>query len=149
MARPLEETVEAALALVKKGGFEKNVDEDGNETYTAEQLQRAHPPRYVEAVLAAFPRELWPPVAVTHVSFQVMVAMAPPAGVRMLPVHSSSRDPFCSTGSVSLLPSPFGEKIRPYSFSRPKIRGLIGPGYTMVVESDYTPARRSSTEGTE
>jgi type III restriction enzyme len=32
----VEETVEVALALVKKDGFEKNVDEDGNETYTAE-----------------------------------------------------------------------------------------------------------------
>jgi hypothetical protein len=32
----VEETVEVALALVKKDGFEKNVDEKGNETYTAE-----------------------------------------------------------------------------------------------------------------
>jgi type III restriction enzyme len=32
----VEETVEVAMALVKKDGFEKNVDEAGNETYTAE-----------------------------------------------------------------------------------------------------------------
>jgi len=32
----IEETVEVALALVKKEGFEKSVDEQGNETYTAE-----------------------------------------------------------------------------------------------------------------
>jgi type III restriction enzyme len=32
----VEETVEVALALVKKDGFEKVVDEKGNETYTAE-----------------------------------------------------------------------------------------------------------------
>jgi type III restriction enzyme len=32
----VEETVEVALALVKKDGFEKNVDDKGNETYTAE-----------------------------------------------------------------------------------------------------------------
>jgi type III restriction enzyme len=32
----VEETVEVALALVKKDGFEKVVDEQGNETYTAE-----------------------------------------------------------------------------------------------------------------
>ncbi|MCI0617791.1 restriction endonuclease subunit R, partial [bacterium] len=33
---PVEETVEVALALVKKEGFERNTDEQGNETYTAE-----------------------------------------------------------------------------------------------------------------
>jgi hypothetical protein len=32
----VEETVEVALALVKRDGFEKVVDEQGNETYTAE-----------------------------------------------------------------------------------------------------------------
>jgi hypothetical protein len=32
----VEETVEVALALVKKDGFEKKFDEQGNETYTAE-----------------------------------------------------------------------------------------------------------------
>ncbi len=32
----VEETVEVALALVKKEGFEKGIDEQGNETYTAE-----------------------------------------------------------------------------------------------------------------
>lgn len=32
----VEETVEVALALVKKDGFEKTLDEKGNETYTAE-----------------------------------------------------------------------------------------------------------------
>jgi len=32
----VEETVEVALALVKKDGFEKAIDEKGNETYTAE-----------------------------------------------------------------------------------------------------------------
>lgn len=32
----VEETVEVALALVKKDGFEKVTDEEGNETYTAE-----------------------------------------------------------------------------------------------------------------
>jgi type III restriction enzyme len=32
----VEETVEVALALVKKDGFEKVVDEQGNETFTAE-----------------------------------------------------------------------------------------------------------------
>jgi hypothetical protein len=32
----IEETVEVALALVKKDGFEKVIDEQGNETYTAE-----------------------------------------------------------------------------------------------------------------
>jgi type III restriction enzyme len=32
----VEETVEVALALVKKAGFEKETDDQGNETYTAE-----------------------------------------------------------------------------------------------------------------
>jgi type III restriction enzyme len=32
----VEETVEVALALVKKDGFDKGIDEQGNETYTAE-----------------------------------------------------------------------------------------------------------------
>ncbi|MEP7134096.1 MAG: DEAD/DEAH box helicase family protein, partial [Chloroflexota bacterium] len=32
----VEETVEVALALVKKDGFDKHVDDKGNETYTAE-----------------------------------------------------------------------------------------------------------------
>lgn len=41
----IEETVEVALALVKKDGFEKVTDEQGNETYTAEisyPIEREH-----------------------------------------------------------------------------------------------------------
>jgi len=41
----VEETVEVALALVKKDGFEKVTDEQGNETYTAEisyPIDRGH-----------------------------------------------------------------------------------------------------------
>jgi hypothetical protein len=41
----VEETVEVALALVKKDGFEKVTDEQGNETYTAEisyPIEREH-----------------------------------------------------------------------------------------------------------
>lgn len=41
----VEESVEVALALVKKEGFEKKVDEQGNETYTAEisyPVEREH-----------------------------------------------------------------------------------------------------------
>jgi hypothetical protein len=54
-----------------------------------------------------------------------------------------------NTFSIGRYTRPFGEKMRPYSFSKPKIRRLKGLGCNMRIQTEYQPATPSSTEGSD